>query len=134
MKPLNKILTLVLALLSALALASCHDEPDDIYADVEMLLQAPAGERLAMVRPDNGQPSTFLLDINNRRRYQLPLFVDNSARMRVERGVYVMAFDGEATMADGQVRRVRMIGHSVMREALFINKARVIVTLKVIFL
>jgi len=134
MKLMKHICAAVLCLLAAVALPACDDAPDDIYADVEMLLVAPGGERLVMVRPDNGEPSTFLRDINNKREYPMPLFVDNRAEVRLERGVYIMAFDGEAVMADGKVRRVRMTGHSVMRDAIILNNARETVTLNVIFL
>ncbi|MCM1224675.1 MAG: hypothetical protein NC548_60530 [Lachnospiraceae bacterium] len=89
---------------------------------------------IEIVRPDNGQPTTFLTDINNKRLYQIPTFINNRATVRVEKGVYVMAFDADAVMPNGTVKRVRMLGHSVMRDALTFDKPHQTVTLKIIIL
>lgn len=134
MKIAKYIYTLFLSVIAAVSFSACSDDTADIYADVEMLLATPDGELIQIVRPDNGQPTTFLRDINNNRVYPIPSFIDNRATVRVEKGVYVMAFDGEAVMPDGSVRRVRMTGHSVMKDALTFNDANVTVTLNVFFL
>ena len=134
MKLLNITYILAISILAAMGLAGCTDAPDDIFTNVEMIIEAPDGEMLTMVRPDNGQPSTFLRDINNNRQYPIPLFVDNRAQLRMERGIYVMAFDGDAVLPDGTTRRVRMSGHSVMRDAIILNKPSETITIKVSFI
>lgn len=128
------IYSLIICLFATVAFSACSDDTADLYADVEMLLAAPDGELIQIVRPDNGQATTFLRDINNNRVYAIPSFIDNRATLRVEKGVYVMAFDGEAVMPDGTVRRVRMTGHSVIKDALTFNQDKVTVTLNIYFL
>ena len=130
----SRIVALALCVFAAFGFSACSDDTADIYADVEMLLAAPDGELIQIVRPDNGQATTFLRDINNNRVYAIPSFIDNRATVRVEKGVYVMAFDGEAVMPDGTVRRVRMTGHSVIKDALTFNEAKVTITLNIFFL
>lgn len=134
MKTAKYLYTLFLGLIAAVAFSACSDDSADIYADVEMLLAAPGGELIQIVRPDNGQSTTFLRDINNNRTYPIPSFIDNHASLRLEKGVYVMAFDGDAVMPDGSVRRVRMAGHSVIKDALTFNDAKVTVTLNIYFI
>ncbi|MCM1450635.1 MAG: hypothetical protein NC102_00030 [Clostridium sp.] len=134
MKTLRYICACLSCMLMALPFSACSDDPADLYAEVEMILATDASDHIQIVRPDNGQPTTFLTDINNKRVYEIPTFIDNRATVRVEKGVYVMAFDADAVMPNGVVKRVRMLGHSVMHDALTFDKARQTVTLKIIFL
>ena len=50
--------------------------------------------------------------------YTLPAFINGSCHIKLRKGIYLLSFDGDATLADGTVRRVRFAGHSVNRDAL----------------
>ncbi len=134
MKLVKYICVCVLCFMAAIPFAACSDDPADLFCEVEMLLAAEDGSLMEIVRPDNGQPTTFLRDVNNKRVYPIPTFVNNRASIRVEKGVYVMAFDAEAVMPGGAIRRVRMMGHSVMHDAMIFNRPKVTITLDVYFL
>ncbi len=93
------------------------DEPEEICCTAELTVQLPTNDLIVLLRPDYTTDATFMRNINTGREYTIPTFVNNRTEVRVQKGVYILAFDGDATMADGTVRRVRCTGYSVMRES-----------------
>lgn len=129
------IFKIFLCLVSVAGFSACSDDnPDNNYTNVEMKVALPSGEQIVLLTPDNGNAGTFLRNVNNYFEYEIPVFVDNRATMRIEKGVYIMAFDGSATMADGTIRRVRMTAHSVMRDAIELTSDNESITLPLSFL
>lgn len=98
--------TLILATL----LCGCEkDAGQNIFTMVTLNLCCPSVENATVERlvPDNSLAGTFIRDINTLQEYEVPVFQVGTANIRLRKGVYLMAFDGEATFTDGSVRNVR---------------------------
>lgn len=109
----------MLLLTAILFLTSCEvDGGENIYSEVDFSVCLPDSAQIAILRIDYTLEGTFLRNINTRHEYTLPAFINNRCHIRLRKGIYVLSFDGTATLADGTVRRVRFAGHSVNRDAL----------------
>lgn len=109
----------ILLMPALLSLTSCNvDGGENIYSEVEFSVCLPDNAHIAVLRIDYTLAGTFFRNINTRSEYILPAFINNSCHIKVRKGVYVISFDGDATLDDGTVRRIRSAGHSVNRDAL----------------
>ncbi|MCD8386468.1 MAG: hypothetical protein LUD17_06190 [Bacteroidales bacterium] len=118
---MNRILTVVMGVMLAWGLAGCDvDHDENIYCEAEIALQLPDNAQIALLRPDTDLEGTFFRNLNTQIEYTIPTFVNNRATARVQKGIYLIAFEGEAVMADGTVRSVRLADYSVTREAIYL--------------
>ena len=125
----------MLLLTAILSLASCEvDGGENIYSEVDFSVRLPDDARIAVLRIDYTLAGTFLRNINTRYEYTLPVFIDSRCHIKVRKGIYVLSFDGDATLADGTVRRVRFAGHSVNRDALSLTSDHESVLLNLAYL
>lgn len=111
-----KLKTLFLTLpflLAALLCVSCEDDTDGVlFCDVTLLPSLPDGRAIVRMEVDTTLASTYLRNVNNRRSYDFPIFVNNRGSVRVQKGVYLISFDAVASFADGTSARVRCSEHS----------------------
>lgn len=112
---MRKLCEYVLALLAASVLCfGCGEafEPN-IFAIVRLHVTCQAAsadvERLEV---DNALEGSFIRDLNTRQEYAIPTFQKGRATVKLRKGVYLIAFDGNATFSDGQRKRVRCSSHN----------------------
>lgn len=78
-----------------------------LHCRLSLKLELPDGLRAVSVTVDPSLPGNQLRNLNTGINYPYPVFVNNSGELQVQKGVYVMAFDGEALFADGTRSTVR---------------------------
>lgn len=109
----------ILLITAFLSLTSCKvDGGENIYSEVDFSACLPDNAQIAVLRIDYTLAGSFLRNINTDYEYTLPAFINGSCHIKLRKGIYLLSFDGDATLADGTVRRVRFAGHSVNRDAL----------------
>lgn len=102
---------LAIFLAALLAAVSCVEKTDDIFSTVTLNTVLSDGEVPVSIKIDSRQDGNFFQNINTGEDYEYPLFVNGSCTMRVQKGVYILGFDGTATMADGTQKTVRCSEH-----------------------
>lgn len=105
---IRKVVTYLAVLFAAV---SCMEKSDDIFSTVTLNTVLSSGEVPVSIKIDSRQAGNFFQNINTGEDYEYPLFVNGSCTMRVQKGVYILAFDGTATMADGTQKTVRCSEH-----------------------
>lgn len=93
--------------------ASCEDNADQLlFCDVTLMPALPDGRTIVRMEVDTTLASTYLRNVNNRQNYEFPIFVNNRGTVRVQKGVYLISFDAEASFSDGTSARVRCFEYS----------------------
>lgn len=99
--------TLFIACLLALLCGCSKPVEQNLYSQVTLQLELPDGRQAVSVTVDPALPGNQFRNLNTGINYPYPTFVNNQGRLQVQKGVYVIAFDGEALFADGSRARVR---------------------------
>ena len=97
-----------LLILLAFLLLSCSKAPvRPLWCAVELEAVLPGGTAIRSISVDSSLPGNFIRNLNTGEEYAIPAFVSGRASLQVLKGYYLIAFDGEATLSDGSVVRVR---------------------------
>ena len=109
---MKKILGITVFLLLA---AGCTRE--NIWCDLVLQAQIPDGGKIVMMTVDPALDGNYLRNINTLETYDIPVFVNGTARVKVLKGLYVLAFDATAELESGQEKKVRFSGHTTEANA-----------------
>lgn len=123
----------IVILLLALTACSGKVEPE-IFSTVEIVLSTPDGRGVKSMTVDPSLPGNKFLNLNTGINYPYPDFKDGKATLKVQKGVYSIAFDGKAVMEDGVSRTLRSYSHSDPVKALNLLSGTESITLDVIYL
>ena len=98
-----------LLILSCLALLGGCTKPAlaDLYCRLTLQAAFPDGREAVSITVDPALPGNTLRNLNTGISYTLPTFVNNLGSLQVQKGVYVLSFDGDALFADGSHATVR---------------------------
>lgn len=102
---MKKLLMIFLALM--LVPACEKNAGQDIWCQVTLHAVLPSGEIPLSLTADESLKGTMLQNINTMDNYSFPVLVDGMATVRVLKGLYMIAFDADALLADGTTVRVR---------------------------
>ena len=109
---LSRLLKTMYAVLCMVAASSCAGfDEEGLFSQVRIVLEFPDGRNAVLVTVEGDEDVSFFRNINTRRNYDYPLFVNGTGRMTVQKGVYVFGFDAVADFGDGTLRRVRSAQH-----------------------
>ena len=120
-------------LLTLLSACSGKVEPE-LFSSVEIALSTPDGMGVKSMSIDPSLPGNKFLNLNTGINYPFPEFKDGKASMKVQKGVYSIAFDGKAVLEDGQARTLRSYSHSDPVKAVNLLSGTETLTLDVIYL
>jgi len=129
---MKKALTILL-ILTAFSACSGKVEPE-LFSSVEITLSTPDGAAVKSMTVDPSLPGNKFLNLNTGINYPFPEFKDGKASLKVQKGVYSIAFDGKAVMEDGASRSLRSYSHSDPVKALNLLSGTESITLDVIYL
>ena len=90
---------------------------ESIWCDLVLQARMPDGESIVMLTVDPSLDGNFLRNVNTLETYDIPAFINGTARLRVLKGLYVLAFDGVAELEDGREKKVRFAGHTTEANA-----------------
>lgn len=97
---------LIFSLLSVLC--SCTKPAvDNLYCQLSLQATLPDGRQAVSITVDPALPGNQLRNLNTGISYPFPTFVNNLGSLQVQKGVYVISFDGDALFADGSHATVR---------------------------
>ena len=116
---MRSVFSYVAAVVLFLTLSGCSKERQ-VFCDLTLRLVQPDDLQAVTVRTDNTLPGNVLRNYNTGQNYDFPLFVNGAANLRVLKGVYLIAFDGVATLSDGSVRTFRFSGYNAPDKAVSI--------------
>ena len=98
---------LILSLL-ALVIGGCTKLAlGNLYCQLSLQATLPDGRQAVSITVDPALPGNQLRNLNTGMSYPFPTFVNNQARLQIQKGVYVISFDGDALFADGSHATVR---------------------------
>lgn len=120
-------------LLTLLSACSGKVEPE-LFSSVEIALSTPDGMGVKSMSIDPSLPGNKFLNLNTGINYPFPEFKDGKASMKVQKGVYSVAFDGKAVMEDGSSRTLRSYAHSDPVKAVNLVSGTETLVLDVIYL
>lgn len=83
---------------------------------------------------DPALPGNQFRNLNTGQSYAFPTFVNNKGAMEVLKGVYMVAFDGEALFQDGSRATVRFSEWSTPSSAITLMEDRQEIVLKLVVL
>ena len=98
-----------LLIVSLLALLGGCAKPavDKLHCQLSLQAVLPDGRQAVSIAVDPALPGNQLRNLNTGMSYPFPTFVNNQARLQIQKGVYVISFDGDALFADGSRATVR---------------------------
>lgn len=118
-----------------LALTACSGKVEpELFSTVEIVLSTPDGKDVKSMTVDPSLPGNKFLNLNTGINYPFPEFEDGKASMKVQKGVYSVAFDGKAVMEDGSSRTLRSYAHSDPVKAVNLVSGTETLVLDVIYL
>ena len=98
---------LILSLL-AIVLGGCTKPAlESLYCQLNLQAILPDGREAVSITVDPALPGNQLRNLNTGMSYSFPTFVNNLGQVQVQKGVYVISFDGDALFADGSHATVR---------------------------
>lgn len=103
---------LVVILCSLLLAVSCSKE-ENLWCNVSIEASLASGEKLTAITIDSSKDGNYFRNLNTLEEYKYPTLVNGKGILRVLKGVYVLSFDGIATLENGSVKRVRCSEHSM---------------------
>lgn len=122
-------------IVSLLFLTSCNmPGREDIFTDVSLKAILPDGRNAVLITVDGDENVSFFRNINTRENYPYPRFTNCMASMKVQKGVYILGFDGTADFGDDTVRRVRCSRHRQPSDAVNLMNSDEILTLELTYL
>ena len=99
--------------MSLVVAAGCSKPVEDnIYCDVTLQLSLPGGRQVASMTVNPALRGNMFKNINTGINYTYPEFVGNVCKMTVQKGVYMIAFDGDVVYSDGTAGLVRFTGYN----------------------
>jgi len=99
------VLSLVAILLTC---ASCTKNADqNIYAVVTLQLVMDDGSSVESLTVDTTMEGNFFRNYNTYQDYDFPEFLSGKGTLTVLKGMYLISFDGVATLSDGTSATVR---------------------------
>ena len=98
-----------LLIFSLLAVLCSCTKPavDNLYCQLSLQATLPDGRQAVSITVDPALPGNQLRNLNTGISYPFPTFVNNLGSLQVQKGVYVISFDGDALFADGSHATVR---------------------------
>ena len=125
-----------LLILSCLALLVGCTKPAlaDLYCRLTLQAALPDGREAVSITVDPALPGNTLRNLNTGISYPLPTFVNNLGSLQVQKGVYVLSFDGEALFADGSRAAVRFSAYGTPSTAVTLMEDAQVLELKLTLL
>ncbi len=98
---------------SVLLLTACGKNTDqNLFSTVTLHAVLPDAGNMVSIRIDPSLKGNFFRNVNTGENYEYPLFVNGYCTVQVQKGVYMLGFDGKATFADGTEKNVRCSRYS----------------------
>lgn len=121
-----------LLILSLLALLGGCTKPalDNLFCQLSLQAALPDARQAVSITVDPALPGNQLRNLNTGMAYPFPTFVNNLGQLQVQKGVYVISFDGDALFADGSHAKVRFSGYGTPATAVNILEDDQVVELK----
>lgn len=114
---------------------SCGTKTEpEMFSVVDVVLSTEDGASVVSMTVSPSIEGNQFRNLNTGINYTIPQFSDNHCSMRVQKGVYVIGFDGVATLSGGVKRRVRHYSHIEPVNALNLLNASETITLDLIYL
>lgn len=118
-----------------LALTACSGKVEpELFTDVEMTLSTPNGLGVKSMTVSRTLAGNKFLNLNTGINYPFPEFKNGKATIRVQKGVYNIAFDAQAVMEDGTLRTLRSYEYTDPVKAVNFLSAKETIVLEVIYL
>ncbi len=118
-----------------LALTACSGKLEqEMFTEVEMVLSTPDGKGVQSMTVSSSLKGNKFLNLNTGINYPFPEFKDGKATIKVQKGVYNIAFDGKAVMEDGSSCTLRSYEYTDPVKAVNFLSANESITLEVIYL
>ena len=127
-------------LLSALMLLSaCVKQVEkDVFCSLSFTAVMPDGSDIMQMTIDKDIPGNYLRNVNTMQEYEFPVFVNNhGGPVRVRKGVYTIAFDGVARIAESSglvEKKVRFVAYGSPDKAIVLTQDSADVKLELIVL
>ncbi len=100
----GKILIVLFLLLQS---ACTKPSQENLYCRLTLRSVLPDGRIAVSISVDPSLAGNQLRNLNTGINYPYPTFVNNIGQVQVQKGVYLLSFDGQALFADGSQARVR---------------------------
>lgn len=114
----NKYLTLLAGFILSLSGVSClKNSGQDIYTTINLEAKMPGGENILKLEIDRSVAGNFFRNLNTGQNMDFPVFVNGKGTIQTIKGLYLIAFDSEAILADGTIKKVRFTGHNTPDKA-----------------
>ena len=123
-------------LIATLCIAvSCGTKVEpELFSVVDVTVATEDGAAVVSMTVSPSLEGNQFKNLNTGMNYTMPQFADNHCRMRVQKGVYVIGFDGVATLPGGVRSRVRHYSHIEPVNAVNLLNASETITLDLIYL
>lgn len=122
-------------LVAALSVLSCGTKVEpELFCELTLSLATEDGARVASMTVSSSLEGNQCRNLNTGMNYTYPVFKDNEALLRVQKGVYLLSFDAVATLEDGSTRSVRHYGHADPQNAVNLLSGRETLTLELVYL
>lgn len=120
---------LILSLL--VLLCACTKSVEQQYMCVVTLqTELPDGRVPVSITVDPALPGNQFRNLNTGINYSFPTLVNNSGLMEVQKGVYLVSFDGDALFSDGSHATVRFTQWGTPSTSISLMDDRQTITLK----
>lgn len=124
---------LIYILILAAAFTAC-EKSQDLNCLVTLNVEIDGQDAPISVAADHSLAGTMFRNINTLENYTIPVIAGGTTQMQVLKGIYMIAFDADAILADGSSRRVRSSQYSSPEKAVNLTDNNCSVTLKLIVL
>ena len=124
---------LIYILILASAFTAC-EKNQDLNCLVTLNVEIEGQDTPISVAADHSLAGTMFRNINTLENYTIPVIAGGTTQMQVLKGIYMIAFDADAILADGSSRRVRSSQYSSPEKAVNLTGDNCTVTLKLIVL
>ena len=102
----------------AVMFSGCTEYDDaGLFTSLTLETELPDGAKAVLVTADNSLKGTFIRNVNTLQSFDYPAFVNGRCTLRIPRGVYMLSFDGTATLDDGSKIKVRYAGNNTYESA-----------------
>ena len=124
---------LIYILILAVAFTA-SEKSQDLNCLVTLNVEIDGQDAPISVAADHSLAGTMFRNINTLENYTIPVIAGGTTQMQVLKGIYMIAFDADAILADGSSRRVRSSQYSSPEKAVNLTDNNCTVTLKLIVL
>lgn len=102
----------IFCILFTVVFAGCGNTDENLFCDLTLRTSLDDGRTVIRMEVDASLEGTYLRNVNNRMEYDFPLFINGQGSVQVQKGVYIISFDGEAILSDGRTVTVRSSEHT----------------------